>query len=121
MTLPDALQTWPPTVPAAIWKALEDRAAMAARRSSVPSEDAVRVGAGVFRCVAISGSLVWGGSCGVIAVRTRYIGAGPAQSAHVLTLLLPSAAAAARCRMRLSARPCGCTPGCWVRCREASR
>lgn len=43
MSLPTSLELWPPTVTAAVWKALEDRAAMAARRSSVPSEEAVRV------------------------------------------------------------------------------
>lgn len=43
MVLPPSLETWPPTVTAAAWKALEDRAILAARRSSVPSEETVRV------------------------------------------------------------------------------
>eukprot|EP00879_Flechtneria_rotunda_P018580 GHRR01019496.1.p1 GENE.GHRR01019496.1~~GHRR01019496.1.p1 ORF type:complete len:368 (+),score=107.75 GHRR01019496.1:129-1232(+) len=43
MTLPPSLIVWPPTITAAAWKALEDRAALAARRSSnVPSEEHVR-------------------------------------------------------------------------------
>jgi hypothetical protein len=43
MTLPPSLEQWPPTVTAAVWKALEDRSELAAKRSSVPSEEATRV------------------------------------------------------------------------------
>jgi hypothetical protein len=43
MTLPQSLEQWPPTVTAAVWKALEVRAALAARRTSVPSEETTRV------------------------------------------------------------------------------
>jgi hypothetical protein len=43
MTLPASLEQWPPTVTAAVWKALEVRAALAARRTSVPSEETTRV------------------------------------------------------------------------------
>lgn len=43
MTLPPSLEQWPPTVTAAVWKALEDRSERRAQRSSVPSEEATRV------------------------------------------------------------------------------
>jgi hypothetical protein len=43
MTLPPGLDRWPPTVTAAVWKALEDRTELAARGRSVPSEASVRV------------------------------------------------------------------------------
>lgn len=43
MELPSSLVTWPPTVTAAAWKALEDRAAAAARQTRVASEETVRV------------------------------------------------------------------------------
>lgn len=43
MSLPQSLEQWPPTVTAAVWKALEDRSELAAKRSSVPSEEATRV------------------------------------------------------------------------------
>jgi hypothetical protein len=43
MSLPQSLEQWPPTVTAAVWKALEVRAALAARRTSVPSEETTRV------------------------------------------------------------------------------
>lgn len=50
MTLPASLQLWPPTVTAAAWKALEDRAVLAAARRSVPSEVSVRVSSDVTWC-----------------------------------------------------------------------
>jgi hypothetical protein len=44
MTLTSSLEQWPPTVTAAVWKALEDRSKMGNKRN-VPSEEATRVGA----------------------------------------------------------------------------
>lgn len=46
MSLPQSLEQWPPTVTAAVWKALEDRSELAAKRSGVPSEEATRVSEG---------------------------------------------------------------------------
>lgn len=43
MSLTPSLEQWPPTVTAGVWKALEDRTALAAIRSSLPSEQATRV------------------------------------------------------------------------------
>lgn len=44
MTLPSSLQLWPPTVTAAVWKALEDRAALIEKGSSrIVSEATTRV------------------------------------------------------------------------------
>lgn len=43
MTLTSSLEQWPPTVTAAVWKALEDRSKMGNKRN-VPSEEATRVG-----------------------------------------------------------------------------
>lgn len=45
MTLPPGLDKWPPTVTAAVWKALEDRTEQlaAARGRRVESETSVRV------------------------------------------------------------------------------
>jgi hypothetical protein len=50
MRLSPSLEQWPPTVTAAVWKALEDRSELAAKRSSVPSEEATRVSAGLGAC-----------------------------------------------------------------------
>lgn len=53
MTLPPSLEQWPPTVTAAVWKALEDRSELAAKRSSVPSEEATRVSSQVAQAASI--------------------------------------------------------------------
>lgn len=60
MVLPTSLQLWPPTVTAAVWKALEDRAALIARGSSrIVSEATARVRLHCVYCTLYISEKLW--------------------------------------------------------------